>query len=232
MSDISWPEALEHVTKYVVRIKTADGGHGSGFLAAKRVPTVPGSAPNQTTVATAYHVVENSIVNNQSFEIQHPASGTVVNIDPDHFDILAKPDRDLALIHCLECDLALPDEPPVLTSAHLRLRPGTDLGWCGFPYVATVGSETLCFFSGHVSALWTEHGDYLVDGVAINGVSGGPAFEKSGGVATIVGLVTMYIPNLVHGRTQPGISVVRSISDVVKLFDDVKADVEKRRAGG
>lgn len=64
----------------------------------------------------------------------------------------------------------------------------------------------LCFFSGRVSAVYDKH--FLVDGTAIHGVSGGPAFCSTTGGLRIVGSISAYLPNLVEKGAFPGLSVI------------------------
>ena len=77
-----------------------------------------------------------------------------------------------------------------------------------------------CFFYGHISAYVEEEELYLVDGVAINGVSGGPVFviEESGPI--IIGLVTEYRPNFSMGQSLPGMSIMRSINPLIKYYSE------------
>jgi hypothetical protein len=77
---------------------------------------------------------------------------------------------------------------------------GTEIGLVGFPGI--IGGE-FCFFKGTISGYLSSPLTYLVDAVAINGVSGGPAFDNH---AQIVGLVSSYIPNRVDEYTTlPGL---------------------------
>lgn len=83
---------------------------------------------------------------------------------------------------------------------------GVELGWLGFPRVA---SDQLCFFSGRVSAIREDH--FLVDGTAIHGVSGGPAFCITEDGPKLLGSITAYLPNRVEEDiTLPGLSLVTS----------------------
>ena len=99
---------------------------------------------------------------------------------------------------------------------------GVELGWLGFPVFAP---DKLCFFSGRVSNLDTESKQYLVDGVAVNGVSGGPAFyirheDKN---PVVVGTVSSYYFNRQkpdgesHDLSLPGLSVVNDVSLMTRL---------------
>ncbi|MGH7973828.1 MAG: hypothetical protein ACREIC_34355, partial [Limisphaerales bacterium] len=73
----------------------------------------------------------------------------------------------------------------------------------------------LCFFQGCVSGYQEQPPIYLVDGVAINGVSGGPAFDRSG---LVVGLVSAYLPNQIDSNTTlPGLMMVTPLN-LVRLW--------------
>jgi hypothetical protein len=71
----------------------------------------------------------------------------------------------------------------------------------------------MCFFSGTVSAWQPAKKSYLIDGVAINGVSGGPVFhcpdpEKP----QIIGSVSTYHANRATGETLPGLLRAQDVS--------------------
>ena len=85
---------------------------------------------------------------------------------------------------------------------------GNDIGWLGFPAVATA---RLCFFGGRISAWDSDAKTYFVDGVAINGVSGGPAFITATPLPMIIGIMSAYIPNRATGEVLPGLSLVRDV---------------------
>ena len=85
---------------------------------------------------------------------------------PCYFDCR---DTDSAVILLFQTELKLPDIPIPLLPANITLPIGSEVGWLGFP---GIDAQTLCFFSGNISA--RKPAAYLIDGVAINGVSGGP----------------------------------------------------------
>jgi hypothetical protein len=63
----------------------------------------------------------------------------------------------------------------------------------------------------------------LVDGVAINGVSGGPAFLPVDKDQFILGgMVSAYIPNRATGESLPGVCVVRSIGPYQEMLKEFK----------
>ena len=89
---------------------------------------------------------------------------------------------------------------------------GTAIGWLGYPGLVF---PELCFFHGVVSGHLETPPVYLIDGVAINGVSGGPAFDPSG---LVVGLVSAYLPNRLHpDTTLPGLMIVTPLTHISGL---------------
>lgn len=100
----------------------------------------------------------------------------------------------------------------VKEGAYIKI--GNEIGWVGYP---AVRPDNLCLFSGRISSWDEDLTAYFVDGVAINGVSGGPAFLPLDGFPPVlIGLVSAYVPNRATGDTLPGLSVVR---DVTKIHD-------------
>ena len=82
----------------------------------------------------------------------------------------------------------------------------------------------LCFFSGRISAWLEQEQSYLVDGVAINGVSGGPAFQvDEDGRPVLLGVVSAYLPNKSLGGTLPGLSVVQHIGHLEKWVTSLRS---------
>jgi hypothetical protein len=121
-------------------------------------------------------------------------------------------------------DIGFPDDGLPLTPKAQHLKAGVEIGWLGYP---AIPRASLCFFSGHVSAWVEAETAYLVDGVAINGVSGGPAFIPE---HVLVGVVSAYVPNRATGEPLPGLAVVRGVEqfhDLAESFrtlDEAKAE--------
>ncbi len=94
------------------------------------------------------------------------------------------------------------------------------MGWLGFPAVAPYD---LCFFSGKISARQEYRKAYLIDGVAINGVSGGPVIHGNAvdGIQ-IVGTVSAYQANRATGETLPGLLIAQDVSH----FHDVASRIQ------
>lgn len=107
---------------------------------------------------------------------------------------------------------------------------GVDVGWLGFP---ALYPASLCFFSGAVSARLEYSRTYLIDGVAIHGVSGGPVFHTShSGEPQIIGCVSAYHANRAAGETLPGLLRAQDVSHfhgVAAHVNDI-AEANQRKA--
>jgi hypothetical protein len=107
---------------------------------------------------------------------------------------------------------------------------GSSVGWLGFPAIAR---DTLCFFAGTISAAQRHLNAYLIDGVAINGVSGGPVLRLDQKTSTmnIVGVITAYHANRAFGESLPGLSVAQDVSHFHGVIQHVKSldDAERKK---
>lgn len=110
-------------------------------------------------------------------------------------------------------ELVVPTDGLPLTPKDQHFKPGVEIGWLGYP---AIPRASLCFFSGHISAWLEAENAYLVDGVVINGVSGGPAFNVDN---MLVGVVSAYIPNRATGEPLPGLAVVRGVTQYHELAE-------------
>ncbi len=128
---------------------------------------------------------------------------------------------DTAAIVFGETDLPLPTDPIEMIPDGNRLKVGNEIGWLGFPAVSPFD---MCFFSGRVSAWQEQNRTYLVDGVAINGVSGGPTLSLfPDNKLVLIGVVSAYIPNRVTGETLPGLSRVQDVNQFQELVKEFQS---------
>jgi hypothetical protein len=202
-----WRQGVEIIKSHVVKIMTPRGS-GTGFLCAYTEDR------KFCGIATAAHVISQSHLWEEPIRIQHYTSGEI--------KLLREPDRvvwldfklDTAVILFVKEKLPLPEDILPFISEKKHLKVGEEIGWVGFP---AVSSQNLCFFSGRNSFWLDDSRSYLVDGVAINGVSGGPAFYTTTKGIKVIGSVSAYLPNRV-GVT-PGLSM---ISDVDQFLDVIK----------
>jgi hypothetical protein len=222
MNYLDWNAAIELVQPHIVRITTPRGS-GTGFLVSA---TADGS---MCAVATAAHVVAHAHYWEQPLRITHRDSGNTLLLRAAQRAVFLQEADDTAAVIFSKGDLPLPGQPLALAPEGKHLKFGNEIGWLGFPAVAPA---EMCFFSGRVSAVRNEGREYLVDGVAINGVSGGPAFWNGGGKVTLMGVMSAYIANRATGETLPGLTVVQNVAqfhEVAKLFKTVDEAKKKEQ---
>jgi hypothetical protein len=214
MTDIPWQEAVEAVSPYVVRLSTPEHS-GTGFLFAYA------AEGGICGFATAAHALAHASAWEQPVRIEHAHSGTERLIRPGERTIVLDEATDTAALVFMRDDLPLPEKLLPMTPESLNYRVGVEVGWVGFPGVAR---DHLCFFSGRISAWIEERLTYLVDGVAINGVSGGPAFHiDPGGGPILLGVLSAYLPNKAAGGALPGLSVVQHIGHLEKWVRSLRS---------
>ncbi len=199
---MDWNKHVKTLTPYIVRITTPDLS-GTGFVVDQY--------DDRFILATAAHVVRNARTWGQMITLQHYSSGQLLQVPTKT--------RKIGLHNSL-------DSAWLETSAHFEGRPvpekaielvplgeqvptGTPVGWLGFPWL--VQNVDPCFFSGHVSAC--VEGRYFIDGVAIKGVSGGPAFCEFRDRIAVLGSVAAYHSG---GESLPGLMVADTIGPLAR----------------
>ncbi len=209
---MEWHEAIEAVHPHVFRVTTPQGS-GTGFL-------LRASRDKQLiAVVTAAHVVDHAHFWEQPLRLEHFATGTSHLLRHELRAIQLNYETDSAAILYEGDPSELPETPLALIEENFHIKQGVEIGWLGFPAVRRLD---LCFFKGTVSAYVEEEHSYLIDGVAINGVSGGPVFRLGYPSAELVGLVSAYVPNRATGETLPGLAIARDVSNLhaaVASFD-------------
>jgi hypothetical protein len=219
MAKSPWHVVVQDVRPHIVRIMTPRGS-GTGFLLYNS------QIKGFSAVATAAHVVNAAHFWEEPLRLQHPESGKTALIRPGNRAILLNEAKDVAAIMFDKPDLPLPEEPLSLSEGDKYIKVGVEIGWLGFPAI----SNELCFFGGRISAYLESEERYLVDGVAINGVSGGPAFKaEDDETVSVIGVLSAYMPNRATGETLPGLAVVTDVVEFHKMvasfknFDQAKA---------
>jgi hypothetical protein len=197
----SWEETISKIEPLVYQVRAGDA-LGTAFVIGMSGPRDGG---RHLSLVTAWHVVKDVVTTDASLDLID-FKGTAIST-------LSNGPMTICPIGPAECDSALmivPTREPLLNPDALFPMPlrtmlarGAELGWLGFPGLVY---PELCFFKGVVSGHREDPSIYLVDGVAINGVSGGPAFDRNG---LMVGLVSSYVPNRRgDGATLPGLLIV------------------------
>jgi hypothetical protein len=219
---MNWNAVVARVMPSIVKIETPSG-HGTGFLCFYNEDR------SFCGIATACHVIAHAE------KWQEPIR--ITNFDGSLNTLLKEPDRviwsdaekDSAVILFSVRELQLPQEPIPLFPTDSRLPIGVEVGWLGYPAIA---EYTLCFFSGNVSAVWNFRNAYLIDGVAINGVSGGPVIyspDATGDNVQIVGAIAAYRANRATGEALPGLSIAQDVAHFQAMLSHVRTLEEAER---
>jgi len=216
---MDWNTIVERVSPYVVQIHTPSGS-GTGFLCFY--------TPDKKfcAIATALHVISHADQWQQPIRLIHYHSGKVIFLKESDRFIFSNGETDSALIlFSKREDFPLPEELIPMLPISKPLHIGNEVGWLGFP---AIDSNTLCFFSGTISA--RKQSSYLIDGVAIHGVSGGCVLYVSAtdGVQ-IVGIVSAYRANRVTGETLPGLLYAQDVSYFHGVVDTIRSTEDARQ---
>jgi len=208
-----WSDAVNSSLPCIVKIDTPTG-HGTGFLCFSN------SQKPMLAIATAGHVIQHADKWMEPIRIYNHDSSKSLLLKASERHITMGNLSDSALILFSKTqDLFEQISPLPLLDQEYVLRVGTQVGWIGFP---TLEPNTPCFFSGMISA--RKNNAYLIDGVAINGVSGGPVLYVDEEEETrVVGTVSAYRMNKATGDTLPGLLIAQDLS----LFHDVLTHIRK-----
>lgn len=210
MEKTGWTEAVEIVAPHVVKIITPRGS-GTGFLCAYTADK------NLCGIATAGHVIDESHYWEEPIRIHHYRSGKTTLLRAADRVIWLDSKLDTAVILFVKGELPLPEATLPFISEENHLKVGKEIGWVGFP---SVSPQNLCFFTGRNSCWLEDSKIYLVDGVAINGVSGGPAFYTITNGVKIIGSVSAYLPN--RGGATPGLAMISDVDQFLNVVKQIK----------
>ena len=216
---MDWNQIVDRMTPYVVKIETPNG-FGTGFLCLHNEDR------SMQGVATAHHVVAHADQWQQPLRVTQQSSNTSFLAKESDRVIFSDKAKDSAVILLFQNELKFPEELIPLLPPNSNLPIGVEVGWLGFPGIA---QDTLCFFSGSISARRID--GYFIDGVAINGVSGGPVIYSTvtDGIQ-IVGNISAYVPNYREGSTVlPGLSIAQDVSHFTRMASMIKSHDDARR---
>jgi hypothetical protein len=222
---MNWDSIVQKVSPYVVKIETPDGS-GTGFVALYSEDKM------WCGVATALHVVKEADEWQKPIKIHaHAFQKSPLFLSETKRIIFTdwKTDSAVVFFHKTS-DLEFPDDLIPLRPINAPLAIGVELGWMGFPFLEPY---TLCFFSGNISARQENRNTYLIDGVAINGVSGGPViFSSATDGVQFIGVVSAYRANRAGGDSLPGLLVAHDVSHFHSVLSTVKSwdEAKKKKA--
>lgn len=220
---MNWDSIIDTVSPYLVKIETPTGS-GTGFLCAYS------DMADYCGIATALHVVEDADQWQQPMRLHSHNFEKTVLLKEGERVVLPEFKTDSAVILLSKAKLDLPKALIELRPIETPLSTGAEVGWLGYP---SLEPYTLCFFSGNVSARQAERNAYLIDGVAINGVSGGPVFHRADkGDVQFVGVVSAYRANRLPGQTLPGLLIAQDVSHLHSIVTRIRNvdDAERKRA--
>ena len=211
---MNWDQIVNKTKPHIVKIETQTS-NGTGFL------SLHNEDKTFCGVATALHVVSHADDWQQPIRLRHHLSGKTLFLEQNNRVIFKDRNTDSAVILFFKNEFPLPPDPINLLPSASIIPVGVEVGWLGFPAVA---SHDLCFFFGNISARQESRKAYLIDGVAINGVSGGPVIHgnEADGIQ-IVGTVTEYWVNRrATGEALPGLLSAQDVSH----FHDVASRIQ------
>jgi len=217
---MSWDEIIQKVSPYIVKISTPTG-HGTGFFCAYN------ENRSLCCIATALHVVSDTDEWQQPLKIYSHDFSRVIFLKESDRVIFTDWKTDSAVILLATGELEFPELPIPLRPMDTPISIGVEVGWIGYPGIEP---WTLCFFSGSVSARREDRSAYLIDGVAINGVSGGPVIYSTPteGVQ-FVGVVSSYRANRQRGEALPGLLVAQDVSHFHQVVQQLRSQDEARK---
>ena len=211
---MNWDQIVKKVTPHIVKIET-QSGHGSGFL------FLYNHDKSWCGIATAAHVLYQADKWKQPIQIFHSESNQTLFLRENERVITIDWETDSAVLLFNKGDFPLPKDLIPLLPTGNPLSIGLEVGWLGFP---AIESFTLCFFSGIISARKDFRKAYLIDGVAINGVSGGPVLYPAGNEGIkFIGTVNAYKANRVTGEALPGLLIAQDVSHFHNTFNYVRS---------
>ena len=191
-----WHVAYERIKPYLFRIHT-EGGFGTGFLFAFN------KDHSLAAIATAAHVIEHEHSWSKPIKIGHYETRDIVLFSTQERVIWLDLKRDAATILIRSDKFNLPPSALPIMDPTKYKKVGVEVGWVGFPGIC---AHELRFFPGKISTFLLAENCYLIDGVAINGVSGGPVFDElKDSTPEIVGVVSAYMPNRATQEPSPGL---------------------------
>jgi len=198
---MNWVEVVDQISPQVFRIYAGNSA-GTGFFISIKETGPDGI--NHAILATAWHVIEEAASKPIGVRLVSADRTKVFGPREDQMRVQqlgeTAHDTGLILLSTKKPIVGRDQLVPMLPFQSMLAR-GAEVGWLGFPGLV---EPELCFFHGNVSGSLNNPPTYLIDGVAINGVSGGPVFDER---AHLIGLVSAYIPNRVNPQTAlPGLA--------------------------
>jgi hypothetical protein len=219
---MNWSECQNKVLPFVFLIETPDGSGSGVFYAYNRDKSM-------IAIATAAHVIEHAEDWKLPIKLRQHTTGKSRFLKDSERVVFLDRRRDSASIIIANDGFDLPETPLSMMAADKYMPIGSEVGWLGYPGIA---QPHLCFFTGPISSFIQGEDSYLIDGVAINGVSGGPVFAcLQEDNPKLLGTVSAYMLNRVRGEALPGLlrsQDLTSFHEAIKTITSVDDAREKK----
>jgi hypothetical protein len=203
---MSYNHAYRKVKPYVVRIEIDIGEErtqcGTGFLLGH------GRSGRVAAVATSFHVVSPAQGTSKEILITHEASQKSTSIRLTEDTIRFDEQADCATLIIPADVFPFPQNALPTISNDQKVVPGVPVAWMGFPEPTYAH---LCFFAGHISCFLPSSNEYLIDGAAMHGLSGGPVFTECDEEVFLVGTVLSYGPEKERVDGLPGLTLAHHL---------------------
>ena len=215
-----WDAVYEKVLPHIVRIETPESA-GTGFLFALN------EGKEIVAFATAAHVVDHADSWKLPIKIWHHVSGNEIFVSDSKRFIEIDTKRDSASIVIARPGDYIPEDPLPMIDPKQFKKIGAQVAWAGYPSIAY---PNLCLFTGTIAAFILDNDSYLIDGVAIHGVSGGPVFaDLPDGQPEVLGTISAYKPNRQRGDTLPGLLQAHDVTALQTTVTRIKSVDEERK---
>ena len=217
-----WYELYEKIVPYIVCIETPKSA-GTGFLFALN------ESKSVVAFATAAHVVQYADAWKLPIKLRHHVSEEEIFVPDSKRFIEIDQKRDSASIIIANPGAYLPEDPLKMVEPNEFWKMGVQVAWVGYPSIAY---PNLCLFTGSIAAFVQEDDSYLIDGVAINGVSGGPVFTSlPDNQIEVLGTISAYMPNRQYGDALPGLLQAHDVTAHQKIVRAIRSvdDARKNR---
>lgn len=218
---MSWATCYQNILPYLFKISVPDGYGSAVFVGYNDDKSL-------AAVATAAHTLADADERNLRISLRHHLSGEEVDLEESDRVIFIDSHRDAAVVLFPAEYFDLPSEALPVMPAGDSQPVGSEVGWVGYPGIA----RTIpCFFSGRISAFMSGIHSYLLDGIVINGVSGGPVFEmRSDDKPRLLGVVCAYLSHVGELSTPTGLSLVADVSHFHETIKKIRNVDELTRA--
>lgn len=221
MSQCAWHNAVSLMSSNLVKIENCSCV-GSGVLFQ-----LPVGARYNRCVLTAHHVIEKALATKGPIVIT-PENDRKSQLTVSKWAIVDNEPHDHAIV-MFNVSASFPALCPYDTlPATKSFKPGVEIGWMGYPGLRLLKGappNVACFSHGYISAYLAQEQAYLIDGVSIHGMSGGPAFVcNDNGSIVLAGIVTNYFANRrPDGTVLPGMAMFRTIKSIQKYYESERA---------